>query len=109
MLEEIPLKRLYEEASDKFKHSCPNCGAAIESDICPYCGTHFIDFACFRLGEPFWLKIKDEDGNIFIHKVFIENLTKHIAYNEPLYCDDKYISYCARPATEISMDFNVIE
>lgn len=25
--------------------NCPNCGAPIETEKCPYCGTIFLDFA----------------------------------------------------------------
>lgn len=44
--------------------SCPNCSAPITSEICPYCGTNFIDFASMKVEEPFWMKVDTGKGVI---------------------------------------------
>lgn len=38
--------------------NCPNCGAPIASEQCPYCGTLFYDFSAIEIGKPCFLKIK---------------------------------------------------
>lgn len=38
--------------------NCPNCGAPITSEQCPYCGTLFYDFSAIEIGKPCFLKIK---------------------------------------------------
>lgn len=48
--------------------NCPNCGAPIENEKCPYCGTVFVDFAAMDTEQPFYMKIK-HDGRIYILKV----------------------------------------
>lgn len=47
--------------------NCPNCGAPIASDICPYCGTAFLDWSCLELHKNNWIKIKI-DGKICLIK-----------------------------------------
>ena len=38
--------------------NCPNCGAPIETEKCPYCGTVFLDFAAMDADQPFYMKVK---------------------------------------------------
>ena len=38
--------------------NCPNCGAPVTSEKCPYCGTLFYDFSAIEVGKPCFLKIK---------------------------------------------------
>lgn len=52
--------------------NCPNCGAPIESEKCPYCGTVFIDFATMDAKQPFYIKIKQDD-NVYIFKVCLRS------------------------------------
>ena len=40
------------------KLNCPNCGAPITEEICPYCGTIFYDFANIEIGKPAALRLK---------------------------------------------------
>ena len=84
--------------------NCPNCGAPIESERCPYCGTMFIDFACVDLDKPFYLKIK-HNGHIFIVKTILRNIEMT---NEEctMYCNDK--SFMGIPVHELSMNFYII-
>jgi len=43
--------------------NCPNCGAPIDSDKCPYCGTRLVNIADLEIGEPIWLIFNDH-GNV---------------------------------------------
>lgn len=56
--------------------NCPNCGAPIESEQCPYCGSVFIDFACLDSDKPFYIKVK-HCGQIFISKVLLTSISTH--------------------------------
>lgn len=51
----------------KGKTNCPNCGAPISSEKCPYCGTVFYDFSCIDFMEPTYIKIK-HNGEIIMCK-----------------------------------------
>ena len=48
--------------------NCPNCGAPISEEKCPYCGTLFVDFAAMDADKPFFMKIKYQ-GEVYIFKV----------------------------------------
>ena len=39
------LDELSKAAKTNGSKNCPNCGAPIETEKCPYCGTMFLDFA----------------------------------------------------------------
>lgn len=46
--------------------NCPNCGAPIESEKCPYCHTTILDFAALQIGEPTYVKFKIGDTYILM-------------------------------------------
>ena len=71
--------------------NCPNCGAPINSDICPYCNTTFIDWSCIDDSKPNWVKIK-LNGRIILVKVYLIGLDAHYEPPEPvsLFSDDHY-------------------
>ena len=66
--------------------NCPNCGAPVESEKCPYCGSIFIDFACLDADKPFYIKVK-HDGKIVISKVRLTSISTHRDYT-CLYADN---------------------
>ena len=49
--------------------NCPNCGAPIQNDICPYCGSVFLDWACFDMNRPTFVKVRDHSGHIKLLKI----------------------------------------
>lgn len=53
--------------------NCPNCGAPITMEKCPYCGTLFYDFSAIEIGKPCFLKIKF-DNNIMLVKAISRNV-----------------------------------
>lgn len=86
--------------------NCPNCGAPIENEKCPYCGSLFIDFAAMDADKPFFMKIK-HNGEIFVVKVKLNNMSM---YSEPinLYTDNMMLCSICGP-TEIDMNFTVVK
>lgn len=54
------------------KFNCPNCGAPITEERCPFCGTVFLDFAALQLGAPCYVKIKTEHGYLIVRIVITE-------------------------------------
>lgn len=84
--------------------NCPNCGAPIGSERCPYCGTVFVDFASMDADKPFFLKIKQDD-NVYIFKVMMTSTSIH---SEPVsFYDDNRCLY-TQGTTELSIDFVVV-
>lgn len=54
------------------KRNCPNCGAPITSEKCPYCGAVFMDFGSIDADKPFFLKIK-HNGEFYICRVILRS------------------------------------
>lgn len=44
--------------------NCPNCGAPIAAEKCPYCGAVFLDFAAIQVGAPSFVKFKIDDAYV---------------------------------------------
>ena len=86
--------------------NCPNCGAPIESDKCPYCGTVFIDFAAMDADQPFYMKVK-KNGKIYILKVQTNSMELKI---EPNYVYDQFGSRMFRfaPISSLTLDFDIL-
>lgn len=99
-------KDIYEHAvranGDK---NCPNCGAPIAGEKCPYCGTVFVDFAAMDADAPFFMKIKHK-GEIFVLKVVMGSISMH---SEPLclYANNMEVLRMRGP-TELDMNFTVV-
>lgn len=87
-------------------YNCPNCGAAIETEQCPYCGTVFVDFGCLDTDKPFFLKIKDKDEKIKIFKVILDSINYEHDYTE-LYADNHRFIH-AIPISTLNISFQVI-
>ena len=86
--------------------NCPNCGAPIETDKCPYCGTMFLDFAAMDADQPFYMKIK-QDGKIYILKVKMSSMELRIEPND-IY--DTFGSRLLRfePIRSLTLDFDIL-
>lgn len=57
------------------RYNCPNCGAPIDSTVCPYCGTTFYDFASIGINETTYVRIKVPSGEILVFRAFVDNAT----------------------------------
>ena len=87
--------------------NCPNCGAPIDSDKCPYCGTRLINIADLEIGEKVWLIFKDRDRNV---SRGFRIMVNHISVTEsqdamPFYADNE--TYCfVNPNLDISVSID---
>lgn len=89
--------------------TCPQCGAPIEDEKCPYCGVVFYDFACVDTRKPFFLKIKRDD-QIHIFKVRMEECSVDYKTNDThLWSDNRVFEVVSRPDIDINMNFHVVE
>ena len=74
----------------KGTYNCPNCGAPITAEKCPYCGTVFYDFSCIELGKTAYIKLK-HNGNIVMCKAFVKECTINM---QPNFC---YVPFLGDP------------
>ena len=87
--------------------NCPNCGAPIETEKCPYCGTMFLDFAAMDADQPFYMKVK-QDGKIHILKVKMTSMELKAEH------DNAYDMFGSRlltlrPISSLTLDFDVLD
>ena len=75
------LDELSRAARTNGSKNCPNCGAPIETEKCPYCGTMFLDFAAMDADQPFYMKVK-QHGKIYILKVKMSSMELRIEPND---------------------------
>ena len=82
--------------------NCPNCGAPINGDLCPYCGTAFIDWSAIDIHKPNWIKVKFDDKIVLV-KAILANVSIHADYPEPTgyYVDDTFYCVKTNPSIEI--------
>lgn len=105
-LNEIDLNHISRVNDSK---NCPNCGAPIETDKCPYCGTAFIDFACLDADKPFYMKVKKGE-NVFILKVALtstEMRSECLNLNMGRLDNVKYLGYL-QSNQELTMTFDIL-
>lgn len=90
--------------------NCPNCGAPITSEQCPYCGTLFYDFSAIEIGKPCFLKIKWGD-NIMLVKADARNINFNMSsdtvetysiFGEPV------CTFTTNRNMDLSMEFNCV-
>ena len=86
--------------------NCPNCGAPIETEKCPYCGTMFLDFAAVDADQPLYMKVKPH-GKSYVLKV---KMTSMEIRAEPI---DIYDTFGSRmltlmPTSSLTLDFDIL-
>lgn len=89
--------------------NCPNCGAPIEKDYCPYCGSVFLDWACFDIARPTFVKIKDSRGNYRLVKLILTGINEMHEY-EPIefYADNNPYHYARSHRMTFEADFEAV-
>lgn len=89
------------------KRNCPNCGAPITSEKCPYCGTVFMDFGSIDADKPFFLKIK-HNGECYICRVILRSTEVSVSTNSSyLYSDSMRETIVSCPSeTTITLEFD---
>ena len=86
--------------------NCPNCGAPIQSDICPYCGSVFLDWACFDMNRPTFVKVRDHLGHIKLLKIMPISTAITLGDNScELYADDRIYTRVWRSELRIKAEF----
>ncbi len=84
--------------------NCPNCGAPINGDLCPYCGTAFIDWSAIDIHKPNWIKVKIDDKIVLV-KAILADVSIHADYLEPVsYYLDTFDAYCIETNPGIEID-----
>ena len=69
--------------------NCPNCGAPIQNDICPYCGSVFLDWTTLDMGKPTFVRIKDRHGMYRLVRLFVRDVEYVVDDDSfPYYCED---------------------
>lgn len=89
--------------------NCPNCGAPIQNDICPYCGSVFLDWAAFDISRPTFVKVRDSQGRFLLMKVKTPHVRIDINQDvAEFYADNrKYVQVTASPNITLNADFVV--
>ena len=89
--------------------NCPNCGAPIQNDICPYCGSVFLDWAAFDVSSPTFVKIRDRQGRFILMKVKTPSVQINMNSNpEVFYADNKLVHQTTlQPDITLTADFVV--
>lgn len=88
--------------------NCPNCGAPIETEKCPYCGTVFWDFSAIDTKDINYLKIK-HNGRVFICKAFlVEQQITTTHRQEEFYTDNMPFFAKMRADVELQLNFHVV-
>ena len=100
------LDELSRAARTNGSKNCPNCGAPIETEKCPYCGTVFLDFAAMDADQPFYMKVK-QHGKIYILKVKMTSMELKTE------CNDACDIFCSslltlRPISSLTLDFDIL-
>ena len=86
--------------------NCPNCGAPITEETCPYCGTLFVDFAAMDADKPFFLKVK-HNGEVYIFKVKMGGLS--VTTETADWCELGSIGYRSVVLnTNLAIDFTLV-
>lgn len=90
--------------------NCPNCGAPITSEQCPYCGTLFYDFSAIEIGKPCFLKIK-LDNNIMLVKAISRNIDINMS-SDTVEAYDTFgspiLTFVTNRNMDLSMEFNCV-
>ena len=90
-------------------YNCPNCGAPITKDYCPYCGSVFLDWASFDVNTPTFVKIKDRFGRYRLMKLSIMSLTEHMSFDDTHLYSDNELYYTVRsPEYRFEAEFQAL-
>ena len=88
--------------------NCPNCGAPIQTDVCPYCGSVFLDWACFDVKTPTFVKIKNQYGHIVLMKVKPISVDYRLTMDSTYFYSDNRRVHSALTQSEVTIDAEFI-
>lgn len=92
------------------KHdACPNCGAAITNEKCPYCGTLFYDFAAMELDKPFYIKFRN-GSKVCRAKVLLDSLNlRHDMDRGYMYADNLMYSVAMPQTSHLTLELSILQ
>lgn len=89
--------------------NCPNCGAPITGEYCPYCGSVFYDWAALDVNKPKYIKFK-LGSKVVMAKAIMRDYK--LVYNQTpvsVYADNEvFATVKAPPTMTIATEFEVI-
>ena len=89
--------------------NCPNCGAPIQKDYCPYCGAVFLDWASFDVNAPTFVKVKDHRGQYRLLKIAIMSITERLSFDDThLYADNQIFQTIRSPEYRFDAEFQAL-
>lgn len=74
------------------KTNCPNCGAPINSTVCPYCGTAFYDFATLDDEKPTYIQA-NIDGQLLMFRAIMNVVTLEMSPDSLPELDISFVVY----------------
>lgn len=86
--------------------NCPNCGAPIESERCPYCGTIIYDFANLEIGKDCWIRLKIGD-ELRVFKARVDRITADATEPPTFYVDDTPVTLSYVPEWNLELDMTI--
>lgn len=90
--------------------NCPNCAAPIQNDVCPYCGSVFLDWACFDVNKPTFVKIRNHRGHVVLMKLAPISVSERMDMDSTdLYADNRVIQRVfTQPTITIEAEFQAL-
>lgn len=90
-------------------YNCPNCGAPINAEKCPYCGTMIWDFSCIAAKEINYIKVK-VNGKVYMMRAYLTetSITSRPVF-DTMYTDNAPLIVMQRtPEVELDLHFHVV-
>ena len=90
--------------------NCPNCGAPIAAEKCPYCGTMIWDFSCIDAKEVNYIKVKT-NGRIYIAKAYLTEQGIQLRHGFDDYYREiagRYLEIQRTPDMDLTLRFSII-
>lgn len=90
--------------------NCPNCGAAIENPICPYCGTILYDFANIDADSYSYIRMKI-GNNLVWFKARVDLVSISREEDSTVFYYDNYLykTMSSEGELKISIDFIAVK
>lgn len=86
--------------------NCPNCGAPIESERCPYCGTIIYDFANLELGKDCWIRLK-VGNDLRVFKARVNRIMANTTEPPMHYADNTPVAISYNPEWNLELDMTI--
>ena len=92
----------------KSELNCPNCGAPITGEYCPYCGSVFYDWATLDTSKPRYIKFKLGDKVVMAKAIMRHYELNYEESPSTIYAYNKPIAIKAPPSMTIYTEFEVV-